>query len=539
MAISRRRQIVLIASLLGFVGAAVPIAAMSWLSYRLSRQQEATLLGVIAETALDKASRTFLSARETLDAVEQSAFTPCSYEHIALMRDMTINSPHVEEIGYFADDLLQCTSWGIAKDSIRRQPADFTTPDGLPATLRVKPSSSASGRLTAVYKGNYGVLINPASLTDLAAGQFIDVVLLTERGKVVSQHLQSGSLSDAIAAGTRNVIADNSMSVVQNRGSIFAVVIDRDPKLAIAGSGFMLVLVPIGILLGGLLSGAVFSLAKRRLSPQAELLSAIKGNELVVFYQPIIELRSGICVGAEALVRWRKSDGSLIGPDEFIPLAEETGLISSLTDKVIDIVLSELGEQLAKDRTLHIAINVSAADIQSGRIVDTLDEKLKQTSIRKEQIWLEATERGFIDIRTAQTTLERARRAGHSVAIDDFGTGYSSLQYLHGLPLDALKIDKSFVKSINKDSATSTVTLHIIEMARELSLFTVAEGVETREQSDFLIQHGVDFVQGWLYSKPLPSGGFVRFQKENSRQHGEAPEIIRAHSQAGDDGPSD
>ncbi len=539
MAISRRRQIVLIASLLGFVGAAVPIAAMSWLSYRLSRQQEATLLGVIAETALDKASRTFLSARETLDAVEQSAFTPCSYEHIALMRDMTINSPHVEEIGYFADDLLQCTSWGIAKDSIRRQPADFTTPDGLPATLRVKPSSSASGRLTAVYKGNYGVLINPASLTDLAAGQFIDIVLLTERGKVVSQHLQSGSLSDAIAAGTRNVIADNSMSVVQNRGSIFAVVIDRDPKLAIAGSGFMLVLVPIGILLGGLLSGAVFSLAKRRLSPQAELLSAIKGNELVVFYQPIIELRSGICVGAEALVRWRKSDGSLIGPDEFIPLAEETGLISSLTDKVIDIVLSELGEQLAKDRTLHIAINVSAADIQSGRIVDTLDEKLKQTSIRKEQIWLEATERGFIDIRTAQTTLERARRAGHSVAIDDFGTGYSSLQYLHGLPLDALKIDKSFVKSINKDSATSTVTLHIIEMARELSLFTVAEGVETREQSDFLIQHGVDFVQGWLYSKPLPSGGFVRFQKENSRQHGEAPEIIRAHSQAGDDGPSD
>ena len=539
MAISRRRQIVLIASLLGFVGAVVPIAAMSWLSYRLSRQQEATLLGVIAETALDKASRTFVSARETLDAVEQSAFTPCSYEHIALMRDMTINSPHVEEIGYFADDLLQCTSWGAAKESIRRQPADFTTPDGLPATLRVKPSSSASGRLTAVYKGNYGVLINPDALTDLAVGKFIDIVLLTERGKVVSQHLQSGSLSDAIAVGTRNVIADNSMSVVQNRGSIFAVVIDRDPKLAFVGSGFMLVLLPIGILLGGLLAGAVFLLAKKRLSPQGELLSAIEGNELVVFYQPIIELRSGVCVGAEALVRWRKSDGSLIGPDQFIPLAEETGLICLLTDKVIDIVLSELGEQLAKDRTLHIAINVSAADIQSGRIVDTLDQKLKQTSVHKEQIWLEATERGFIDIQTARTTLERARRAGHSVAIDDFGTGYSSLQYLHGLPLDALKIDKSFVKSINKDSATSTVTLHIIEMARELSLFTVAEGVETREQSDFLHQHGVDFVQGWLYSKPLPSGGFVRFQKENSRQHGEAPETIRAHSQAGDDGPSD
>ena len=529
MAISRRRRIASIALLLGFVGAVVPIAAMGWLSFHLSRQQEATLLGVIAETALDNASRTFLSARQTLDAVEQSAFTPCSYEHIALMRDMTINSPHVEEIGYFADDFLQCTSWGVAKDSIRRQPADFITPDGLPATLRVKPSSSSSGRLTAVYKGNYGVLINPASLTDLAAGQSIDIVLLTERGKVISQQLQRGSLSDAIAAGTRNVFADNSISVVQNRGSIFAVVIDRDPKLAFVGSGFILVLVPIGILLGGLLAGAVFILAKKRLSPQGELLSAIEGNELVVFYQPIIELRSGICVGAEALVRWRKSDGNLIGPDQFIPLAEETGLIGLLTDKVIDIVLSELGEQLTKDRTLHIAINVSAADIQSGRIVETLDEKLRQTSIRKEQIWLEATERGFIDIRTARTTLERARRAGHSVAIDDFGTGYSSLQYLHGLPLDALKIDKSFVKSINKDSATSTVTLHIIEMARELGLFTVAEGVETREQSDFLNQHGVDFVQGWLYSKPMPSGGFVRFQKENSRQHGEAPEIIRAN----------
>jgi len=201
-----------------------------------------------------------------------------------------------------------------------------------------------------------------------------------------------------------------------------------------------------------------------------------------------------------------------------------------LTDCVIVKIVAELKDRLIADRSLHIAINVSATDMQSGRVIDFLDQALGDTGIRNEQIWLEATERGFIDIRSATSTLERARQAGHSIAIDDFGTGYSSLQYLQGLPLDALKIDKSFVDTINRETATSTVILHIIQMAKELGLFTVAEGVETAEQVEFLKHQDVDYAQGWYYSKALYAADFIQFQAESKKRFGPASEIIRANN---------
>ncbi|MEN5250015.1 EAL domain-containing protein, partial [Brucella pseudintermedia] len=236
-----------------------------------------------------------------------------------------------------------------------------------------------------------------------------------------------------------------------------------------------------GVLLAIALVSAVYWFSRRRLSPQAELELAVRNREFIVHYQPIIELSTGVCVGAEALVRWKMPDGTFVRPDLFIPVAEETGLIAPITDQVIDTVIRDLKGALNNDRTLHIAINVSASDIESGRIIDVLDRKLRHTGVRKEQIWLEATERGFMDIESAGMTLDRARQAGHSVAIDDFGTGYSNLQYLQGLPLDAIKIDKSFVQMIGRETATSSVIELIIDLTKKLDSVSVAEGVETEE----------------------------------------------------------
>jgi len=244
-------------------------------------------------------------------------------------------------------------------------------------------------------------------------------------------------------------------------------------------------------------------------------------------YQPIIELDTGICVGAEALVRWQRPDGTQVRPDLFIPLAEEAGMIAAITDLVIENVVADMRELLAEDRSAHIAINLAAEDISSGRALKVISQRMAGSGILPQQIWLEATEHGFLDIDRARTMLAAARRAGHSVAIDDFGVGYSSLQYLQQLPLDALKIDKSFVDAIGTESATSPVTPHIIGMARELGLWVVAEGVETEAQLAYLHSQHVQFGQGWLFSRPLPRDEFIAFHRKRQQQYGAAREHMQ------------
>jgi sensor c-di-GMP phosphodiesterase-like protein len=308
------------------------------------------------------------------------------------------------------------------------------------------------------------------------------------------------------------------------------IAVATEPRSKLAGhvKQELMLLLPVGAFIAAFIVAVVIWLSRKRLSPLAELEIAVRTREFIVHYQPIVALKTGICIGAEALVRWRRPDGSLVRPDLFIPLAEESGLIMPITDQVIEAVIRDLNGILVQDRTLHIAVNLSAADIKSGRILDALEAKLARTGIRTEQIWLEATERGFMDIDAARITLEKARARGHSVAIDDFGTGYSSLQYLQGLPMDALKIDKSFIDTIGKDTATSSVTPHIIGMAKTLKLYTVAEGIEAEEQAEYLKAHGVDFGQGWLFSKALPAHAFIAYHRRTKEKYGAAPEVIQA-----------
>ena len=274
-----------------------------------------------------------------------------------------------------------------------------------------------------------------------------------------------------------------------------------------------LLLLPLGLLMAAFIVGIVVWLSRRRLSLMGELKIAIERREFFVHYQPIIALDTGVCVGAEALIRWRRPDGSIIRPDLFIPVAEESDLILPITDQVIACVIADMRAALVADRELHIAINLCASDIETGRVLDVLERALDGTGIEAQQIWLEATERGFINVEAARATIDKARARGHAVAIDDFGTGYSSLSSLQNLPLDALKIDKSFVDTIGTDAATSSVTPHIIAMARTLNMLIVAEGIETQQQADYLLERKVEFGQGWLFAKALPAAEFLTFYR--------------------------
>jgi len=524
----RRSRVIAAAIFLGLLGAIVPIAAMVYISWTITVEKQQDNLERVAEQTIMRASRTFEDAKLALGSLAYPRLPPCSPQHIARMRVIAFNTSSVAEVGYFENGLLKCTSWGAEEDKVDRAPVDYVTPDGLEVARRVQPAVSMGNPVMALYYGSYGVLIDPERFVDILVEDDISLALANGQGLLISKlNAPDPDLVDELMGKPQKGMTSSSIYAVANDNGLSAIAIAPRSNLAGKLREEQFLLLPVGAFIAIFIVGIVAWLSRKRLSPLGELSIAVRRREFVVHYQPIVELKTGACIGAEALVRWRRPDGSLVRPDLFIPLAEESGLIMPITDQVIDAILAELGPLLRMERSLHIAVNLSASDVISGRILDVLRDRLAGTEIEAEQIWLEATERGFIDIDAARTTLARARERGHMVAIDDFGTGYSSLQYLQGLPMDALKIDKSFIDTIGRNSATSSVTSHIIEMAKTLDLQIVAEGVETEEQADYLKVHDVNFGQGWLFSKPLPAQDFILYYRDAKARHGNGRGNIR------------
>lgn len=243
-------------------------------------------------------------------------------------------------------------------------------------------------------------------------------------------------------------------------------------------------------------------------SPRNMLQRALNRRQLRLHYQPIIDIENNRCVGAEALLRWPGFDGPVMTPAEFIPLAENEGMIAQVTDYVVDELFSELGEFLAGHPHLYIAINLSATDFHSSRLIAQIGEKARNSAVNIDQIKIEVTERGFIDVQKTMPVIQAFRAAGYEIAIDDFGTGYSNLHNLHSLNVDILKIDKSFIDTLTTNSTSYTIAEHIIEIARSLGLKTVAEGVETADQVNWLRKRGVRYCQGWYFAKAMPPQEF-------------------------------
>jgi sensor c-di-GMP phosphodiesterase-like protein len=262
-------------------------------------------------------------------------------------------------------------------------------------------------------------------------------------------------------------------------------------------------LVPAGVLAGLLCAGFILLLARRRMSIPSALRNALRENEFFLLYQPLIELESGSVIGAEALLRWRRSTGELVSPELFIPVAEQSGLIAQLTERVFKLVEADAGNYLAAHPDFHIAINLAPADLQTSAVAQHIDGILTRTGACPSNLIVEITERGFLDLDSARATISTLRARGIRVAIDDFGTGYSSLSYLETLQLDYLKIDRSFIEAIGTGAPTSQVVVHIIAMAKTLGLKMIAEGVESPAQHEFLLRNGVQYAQGWLFGKPV------------------------------------
>jgi len=249
----------------------------------------------------------------------------------------------------------------------------------------------------------------------------------------------------------------------------------------------------------------------QRLRIENDLHKAIKNDEFFLVYQPKIDLQNGKVCGMEALIRWVHPEKGFIPPDEFIYVAEETDLIAEIGQWVLNeacrqmVVWKEMGY-----KNLRMAVNVAAGEFAKPNYLEKLMLVLEKTGVNPFDLELELTERMIMDnVEDNILNLKKIKELGVHISIDDFGTGYSSLGYLRRFPIDSIKIDKSFIDDIPDDSDAGEISKAIIALAHSLRLYVVAEGVETREQLDFLVKEKCDQLQGYFFSKPLKQNDFT------------------------------
>ena len=255
----------------------------------------------------------------------------------------------------------------------------------------------------------------------------------------------------------------------------------------------------------------------QRLVLQTSLHRALERQELILHYQPQVDLRTGLITGAEALVRWQHRDFGLLGPAEFIPVAEETGLIIPLGAWVLTNSCRQVRtweDQGLPD--LRLAVNVAQRQFRAHAFPEAVAKALAQSGMTADRLNLELTESTLMeDTEASHATLARLRAMGVGVSIDDFGTGYSSLSYLKRFPLDTLKIDKSFVNDVSNDPEDAAIAEAVIGLAHNLKLNVIAEGVETAEQLAFLKDRGCDAIQGNFFSSPVNAEAFAELVRKN------------------------
>jgi diguanylate cyclase (GGDEF)-like protein/PAS domain S-box-containing protein len=248
-----------------------------------------------------------------------------------------------------------------------------------------------------------------------------------------------------------------------------------------------------------------------RLDMEGNLRRALERDELQVYYQPLVDLRSGSIVGAEALVRWQHPRIGMIQPGEFIPLAEDTGLIIPLGQLVLRRVCTDIIDWQAGDLLpVKISINLSAREFRQDDLSAAIGKVLDETGVDGSRLAFELTESMVMhDVENTLLTLRELKNLGATISLDDFGTGYSSLSYLKRFPIDTLKIDRSFVRDIHQDKDDAAIAHAVIAMAHKLGIAVIAEGVETLDQLELLRQFSCDEMQGYLFSRPVPVAEFA------------------------------
>ncbi|WP_336976885.1 EAL domain-containing protein [Altererythrobacter fulvus] len=431
----------------------------------------------------------------------------CSPVGQALMRKIDLESTMLQAVGWVDGNVMRCSSFAGGQafdlgppDTVSRSDTRFRNHVTLidpKQTYMVTQIGSAAGVL------NRDLIL---SFVDDIPGLSVGIFSWTGR----TTGAVRGPVPDIVRtpdleAGRVYRIGDLHVAVVRSDkydiGAFAALPVGNSTGYVNEIAG---ILIPLGVIVGLILSALLIHVIRVRASMPAMIRTALKQDKFHLLYQPVVDLANGQVVAAEALLRWDRGSGNPIPPDRFIAAAEEAGVIHLVTTRMLKLLSTDAHDVLRIAPEFRFSVNFSAQDMHRPGIVQEVTEMLERSGIACRNLVIEATERSLVDVERARETMRQFRAAGIRVAIDDFGTGYSSLGYLAQLEVDSLKIDRLFIQSLGTDAATSQVAGRIIDMARDLGLKTVAEGIETVEQERLLKGLKVDFGQGYLYGHPMP-----------------------------------
>lgn len=496
----------------------LPVALSIWFTHRQAEETFMNELDTYSELADMRTQRVVNQSKEALRQLESYKGERCTPAHLLAMRRISWSWRYVREAISMNGLQPECSSMEIDSHVPPFPQPEKITDDGFRAWLTRHNDVGLSQYMIAIGTDHYVVMTDPLSFIDvLSFGSWpVNVALISTK----THQIIAGS--STLDPQVLTQIAPDGPKKMQIDGSAYAILRDADMGLAIVTWAslaplaqnwhrLLVIWLPFGLLMSMLIALLLLRILRRLQSPKYQLQDAIRSREISMVYQPIVALGSGRIVGAEALARWRQQDGNLLAPDIFVPLAVRSGLMPQLTQLIIETVFNNLGRWLQQHPQQHVSINLEPSDLLDPALPALLAHQLERWQLSPAQVALELTERGFADPAVSNPAIHRLRQAGHAIYIDDFGTGYSSLSYLQNLDVDIIKIDKSFVDALEY----KTVAPHIIEMAKALRLAMVAEGIETEGQLQWLTEYGVEYGQGWLYSKALPTEEFIHWAENN------------------------
>lgn len=514
-----RHLVRLITSVL-IVSILLPILLSLWLAHRQAKEQFTQEMDGYAERVLARGQRVKDQTRIALDEVNLFNGEPCSVEHLRLIQKVSYIHQYIQGIFYLDDASAPCD---LLRNTLSEKVpnSEFITPGGYRVWLTSRYDLQTNNYKIAVSQGKYMVMIDPDSMIDVLPHPAYPIhaaIISTRSHQVIaSNHAIDPDIWHNVLRTFQPTLERNGVVYKQQLlPPVGGILLTWSPTKPIDDSWFhqLLFWLPVGLALSGLASFLMLRILRQLQSSHYRILDAIKAGEMTVHYQPIVSLESGRIIGAEALARWQQPDGHWLPPDIFIPLAERTGVITQLTEHIVSTVFTEMGRWLAQNPEQHISINIAATDLYSPTLPTLMSQQMTHWGVAANQFAIELTERVMVTPEKAMPVLQAYRQLGHPIYIDDFGVGFSSLSYLQELEVDTLKIDKSFVDTLE----CNPVTVHIIEIAKSLNLSMVAEGVETESQRDWLVAHGVQAGQGWLFSQSLPKKAFIAWAQENLRQ---------------------
>jgi sensor c-di-GMP phosphodiesterase-like protein len=498
--------------LLGLALVVLPAAGVYlWLGHYFEEQAR-TDLDVTARRSLGLAESRLAMVIEALDDLAARGVRSCSGADLGLMHQTSFRIVPIKEVAIVepAGD-TRCTNLAIALGE--RHVAgriSSSRPDIAIDILRVGDQADAFVRLRRDVGG-----------AAIAALMPVDI-MLPRTSSNGGPHILRTSMtgSDGTVLGER---LPDSPSTFEGGEMLRAEVTSRHFGLTTtttmprarfeADHRDVIVLASAGTGAGALL---IFSLVVMtrwgpRDNPLAELERAIRNGELVPYYQPILDLTTARVVSAEVLVRWRKPNGTLVPPVQFIPLAESTGLIVELTRVLMRRVCAEAGAAIGARPDFRIGFNLSARHFADETVVDDVRAIFEPSKIALDQVLLEVTERQALEnLAMARRVIAALQGLGAHVGIDDLGTGHSGLSYMLKLGVDFIKIDKMFVDAIETERYSSTIIETLVNLARDMKMDIIAEGVETFEQVQHLKERGIRKAQGFVFAPPLPGQSFLQ-----------------------------